>query len=219
MPAFWNPILTYSSLLSLRELFYFVSRLSWYKLTFFSFSYCRIAGRSFWAYSQVSHAVPLLNCRGNRTVPRMKSATQDKYGPDGPGSQTGGSGATELIVWTNFRSGRSVGPIPKLGLFGLAPHTWIGYVRSGQYPNIGLFRLVHAQSSVWPIDKHRSVSSGPYPSSVWPITRHWSVSSGPYPLFDLFRLAHTQSRVCLLWPISNLRSVWSGPYPILGLLW
>ena len=52
----------------------------------------------------------------------MKSATQDNYGLDGPGSRTGGSGATELIVWTNFRSRRSVWPIPKLGLFCLA-HT------------------------------------------------------------------------------------------------
>ena len=77
----------------------------------------------------------------------------------------GGSGATELKVWMNFRSRRSVWPIPKLGLLCLT-HTWIGYFRS-----IGLFRLAHTQSRV---------------CSFWPISNLSSVSPGPYPGFGLF---------------------------------
>ena len=109
--------------------------------------------------------------------------------------------ATELIVWKNFLSRRSVWPIPKLGLFSLA-HTWIGHVRSGQYPNIGLFRLVYTQSSV---------------GSVWPIPKHRSGSSVPCLVAGLFALAHIQSSVCFVWPIPSRRSVRSGPFPNVGL--
>ena len=62
--------------------------------------------------------------------------------------------------------------------------------------------------------------SGPYlnwVSSVWPIPKHWSVSSGPYPIFGLFGLANTQTSLCFVWSICNLRSVSSGPYPLSGL--
>ena len=139
----------------------------------------------------------------------MKSTTQDKYAPDGPELRTAGFNETELIVWTNFRSRRSLWPIPKLSLFCL---NWV--------------------YSVWPIPKHQSFSSGPYPIfgllglantqtsvcffSSLPNLR--SVQSGQYPNIGLFALAHIQSPVCFVWPIPSQRSVRSGPFPIVGLL-
>ena len=42
------------------------------------------------------------------------TSTKDRYGPEGPGSRTGGSNVTERIVWTIFRSHCSVWFIPGL---------------------------------------------------------------------------------------------------------
>ena len=59
-----------------------------------------------------------------------------------------------------------------------------------------------------------SVLSRPYLNwvySVWPIPKHRSVLSGPYPIFGL---ANTQASVCFVWSIPNLRS---SQYPNNGM--
>ena len=114
-------------------------------------------------------------------IPRMKPSTKDMYWPDGPGSLTGGSGATELIVWRNFWSRCSIWPMPELDLFGLA-HAWIASVLSGPYHVVGgLFCVTHTTIEY--------------------------VRSYPYSVFSLFGLAHTQSSTCLVWLILKIRSV------------
>ena len=78
--------------------------------------------------------------------------------------------------------------------------------------SVAPLRLAHTE--IW------SVLCGPYLNwvcSVWPIPKHWSVSSGPYPVFGLFDLTNTQTSVCFVWSTPNLRYVRSGEYPNIGL--
>ena len=113
----------------------------------------------------------------------MKSVTQDRYWPDRLGSRTGGSSATapnglEKIwvapsVWPMAISVCLVWPIPKFRS-----------VRSGQYPDFGLFSLANTLASV---------------CSVWPIPIFRSVRSGQYPDFGRFGLAKYLILVCSVW--------------------
>ena len=160
----------------------------------------------------------------------MKSATQDRYWPDRLGSRTGGSGATVHKVLEKFWVAPSVRPMAFL-----VCSVWripiFRSVRSGQYPNFGLFGLANTHISVcsfWPIPVFQSVRSGQYPNfglfglantqisvcSVWSIPIFWSVRSGQFPYFGLFGLANTHSSVCSIWPIPIFRSVRSGQYLI-----
>ena len=157
-------------------------------------------------------------------MPRMKSATQDRYWPDRLGSQTGGSGATVHNGLEKIWVATSVWPMAIL-----VCSVWrIPIFRSGQYPYFGLFGLASTHilaCSVWPIPIFRSVRSGQCPYFglantkisacwVWPIPKF---RSGQYPYFDLFGLANTHISVCSVWPIPIFLSVRSGQHPYFGL--
>ena len=111
--------------------------------------------------------------------PRMKSATQDIYWPDGFGSRTGGSGAT-------IHNG-----LEKCGSRLPSGQWQFRSVRSGQYPYFGLFGMANTQISV---------------CSVWPKPKFRPVRSGQYPNFGLFGLANTHISVCSVWPMPILLS-------------
>ena len=163
-------------------------------------------------------------------LPRMKSATQNRYWPDRLGSRTGGSGATVHNGLEKNWVAPSVWPMAIL-VCSVWRKPIFRSVRSGQYTYFGLFGLANTQisaCSVWPIPKFRSVRSGQYPyfglfgltnthisvCSVWPIPKFRPVRSGQYPNFGL---ANTHILVCSVWPIPIFRSVRSGQYPYFGL--
>ena len=102
-----------------------------------------------------------------------------------------GSGATELIVWTNFGRAApsspylnwicSVWPKPEFSLFRVS-HTPLSVCSILSIPEMGLFSLAHTPSSVF---------------FVWP---------------SLLGLAQGWSWVCLVWPSVGFGSVRSGAW-------
>ena len=93
---------------------------------------------------QNRYSMVLIARTSSTSLPGMRTASQDRYGPDGFGSRTVGQVRASIRGWTEFGcrhpSGLylflvdSVWPIPEFRL-----------VQSGPCPTLGLFNLTNAQ--------------------------------------------------------------------------
>ena len=134
---------------------------------------------------QNRYSMVLIARTSSTSLPGMRTASQDRYGPGGFGSRTVGQVRASIRGWTEFGCRHPSG----LYLF-LVDSVW----------PIPEFRL----SSVWPMSNSWSVQSDQSPSFgyfFWRIHIFLSVKTGLKPIFGQFSLSHTQKSVSSIWLI------------------